>query len=208
MSYIYIIKNYINDKVYIGLTTRTVEIRFKEHLKLLKSNQSQLIHRAINKYGKNNFYVETLEECSENLLDAREMFYIEKYNSIKKGYNLSLGGRGNKTPKLEIPFNIVVKMCESYSEGKSLRELESDYDINRKIISNLLKANNIEIRNKIESIRNKPKIDLIELQNLLDKGYSYADIARKFKVANSSVRKSAIRNNLKNIKQSKDRSNA
>lgn len=61
MSYIYIIKNYINDKVYIGLTTRTVEIRFKEHLKLLKSNQSQLIHRAINKYGKNNFYVETLE---------------------------------------------------------------------------------------------------------------------------------------------------
>ena len=84
MSYIYIIKNYINDKVYIGLTTRTVEIRFKEHLKLLKSNQSQLIHRAINKYGKNNFYVETLEECSENLLDEREMFYIEKYNSIKK----------------------------------------------------------------------------------------------------------------------------
>ena len=46
-GYIYIIKNYKNNKVYIGQTTQDVEKRFKQHLKCSKSNKNQLIYRFI-----------------------------------------------------------------------------------------------------------------------------------------------------------------
>ena len=51
------------------------------------------IDGAIRKYGKNNFSVEVLEECQENLLDERERYYIKYYNSYNEGYNLTLGGQ-------------------------------------------------------------------------------------------------------------------
>ena len=43
-GYIYIIKNYKNNKVYIGQTTQDVEKRFNQHLKCSKSNKNQLIY--------------------------------------------------------------------------------------------------------------------------------------------------------------------
>ena len=44
IGYIYIIKNYKNNKVYIGQTTQDVEKRFNQHLKCSKSNKNQLIY--------------------------------------------------------------------------------------------------------------------------------------------------------------------
>ena len=60
---IYIIRNTINDKVYIGQTTMTVMERFKNHLKpsTCKQRSTYKLYNAMNKYGKENFYVETLE---------------------------------------------------------------------------------------------------------------------------------------------------
>ena len=70
MGYIYKITNKINNKIYIGQTNRTIEIRWKEHCRHLNSNMP--ICRAIKKYGESNFLVEELEECSDILLDKRE----------------------------------------------------------------------------------------------------------------------------------------
>ena len=55
---IYIIKNTVNEKVYIGQTLQGSDVRFNQHLKLLKSNENQLIHKAIKNYGKVKFYYE------------------------------------------------------------------------------------------------------------------------------------------------------
>ena len=61
---IYIIKNYINDKVYIGQTTMTVRERFMTHMKpsICKRTPTRKLYNAINKYGRENFYYEILEE--------------------------------------------------------------------------------------------------------------------------------------------------
>ena len=58
---IYLIKNSINNKVYIGQTTQSVEKRFKQHLKLLKTNEKQVISKAIKGIGKENFSYATLK---------------------------------------------------------------------------------------------------------------------------------------------------
>lgn len=89
---IYKITNNKNNKVYIGITTRTLEVRWKEHLR----QTSQKIDIAIREIGKENFNIEEIERCSIDKLDEREQFWISYYNSFDKGYNLTYGGRGNK----------------------------------------------------------------------------------------------------------------
>lgn len=55
---IYVIENSVNNKLYVGQTTQLVEDRFKQHLKSSNSNSNnkQLIHKAICKHGKENFF--------------------------------------------------------------------------------------------------------------------------------------------------------
>ena len=64
MAEIYKITNLINGKIYIGYTTKTAERRFSEHWCDRKSINC-IFHRALNKYGKNNFKVETIEKIRE-----------------------------------------------------------------------------------------------------------------------------------------------
>lgn len=91
MGYIYKITNIVNNKIYIGQTTRNVEIRFKEHL---RAKDDYPIHKAIRKYGKDNFKVEIIEECANENLNEKEKYYIKIYNSYNGhiGYNASPGG--------------------------------------------------------------------------------------------------------------------
>ena len=100
MAYIYKITNLITDQVYIGLTSRTVEQRWKEHLR-----GTQLIDTAIANYGRDNFQIETIEECTEEEMDDREIYWINFYDSFHTGYNRTLGGRENKlimTDKIDL----------------------------------------------------------------------------------------------------------
>lgn len=95
MGYIYKITNLINNKIYIGQTIRDVQIRWKEHL---RSKDEAPIHKAIRKYGKEAFKIEIIEECENILLNEREQYYINKFNSYNGhiGYNATLGGDSNK----------------------------------------------------------------------------------------------------------------
>jgi hypothetical protein len=42
--------------------------------------------------GVENFSFELLEECNPEELNEREKFYIEFYNSVNYGYNVTKGG--------------------------------------------------------------------------------------------------------------------
>ena len=110
MGYIYKIVNQINGKIYIGQTIRSVSLRFKEHLKLatLEKNKKSLLYKAIVKYGKENFIVQTVEECDNNALDEREKYWISFYNSfLGDGYNATSGGEGGVRVNYE-------KICREY----------------------------------------------------------------------------------------------
>lgn len=92
MGYIYSITNNINGKLYIGLTIEANPYRrWKKHISDSKK-PVYAIHKALNKYGTDNFKFRVLEECDNNKLKEREIHYIEKFNSFHKGYNATLGG--------------------------------------------------------------------------------------------------------------------
>lgn len=87
---IYKITNSVNGKIYIGLTTKTAQERFKQHMDLSRRSD-YAIHRAMRKYGKENFTVEILERCSSvDELIKRESYWIKFYNSMnpRVGYNM------------------------------------------------------------------------------------------------------------------------
>ena len=98
MGYIYKITNLINNKVYIGKTERTVNKRWKEHVKNAKTDKYQniILYRAMRKYGIDNFKVEAIDEVSNfEDLDEREIYWINYYQSCgEKGYNTTGGGEG------------------------------------------------------------------------------------------------------------------
>ena len=92
---VYKITNLINHKLYIGITKRNPKIRFNEHF----SNKNELLYKAKEKYGKENFSLEIIEKnIPEDNIDEKERYYIKLYNSLTpNGYNLSIGGISNKS---------------------------------------------------------------------------------------------------------------
>ncbi len=99
---IYIIKNNINGKCYIGQSIK-LRSRLKDHLRNAKNGKLDLpIYRAIRKYGFHNFTVDILESfipdpnlSNEELvkqLDQLEIRYIEQYKAYEEGYNCTKGG--------------------------------------------------------------------------------------------------------------------
>ena len=77
MGSIYIIKNNINDKVYIGQITLNAEERFKQHLKDSSCCNTHL-YKAMRKYGKEHFYYEIIEDnLSYEELLIREKYWIQ-----------------------------------------------------------------------------------------------------------------------------------
>lgn len=96
--YIYKITCKVNNKVYIGQTTETLEKRFRRHMGYQKDSHDTKFYRAIRKYGVDNFYIELVATATtREELDSLEEFYIKHYNSIKEGYNTALGKIGGDT---------------------------------------------------------------------------------------------------------------
>lgn len=99
MGYIYKITNTINNKVYIGQTTRTITERYEEHLNHASNSVNRYLYDAMNHYGAESFIVESLEECEDTKLSDRELYWISHYNSNDRsfGYNMTSGGEGGDT---------------------------------------------------------------------------------------------------------------
>jgi group I intron endonuclease len=93
---IYIITNTINGKQYVGMTSKTLDCRFSGHKADARRNKPWRLHKALRKYGEDNFKIDLLEETNASNLDELgriETYYIEK---LKPEYNMSLGGEGNR----------------------------------------------------------------------------------------------------------------
>lgn len=90
---IYQIQNTINGKCYIGQTTRSIKRRLNEHLQNWK--HSSLIHKALKKYGIDNFVCTQLDTATNiNDLNQKECYWIATKNTLSpNGYNLKTGGR-------------------------------------------------------------------------------------------------------------------
>jgi len=98
MLIIYKHQNKINNKCYIGQTKNSTEKRWgKNGSRYVKSSNIHFSN-AIQKYGWDNFTHEIIAECETqeeaNLLESK---YIELYDSLNNGYNMTSGGNLKKT---------------------------------------------------------------------------------------------------------------
>lgn len=96
MAHIYIIRNSVNDKCYIGQTKNSIEHRFKSHKSQVNcKNQCTALYAAIRKYGADCFFIESLasDSFSRDELNVLEVYFIDKYKTLSPGgYNLQTGG--------------------------------------------------------------------------------------------------------------------
>ena len=86
MGYIYIIKNELLNKIYVGQTTASPYLRFAGHLFDVDRKDTPL-YKDIKTLGINYFQFKVLEEVEDDCLDEREQFWIEYFNTIEYGYN-------------------------------------------------------------------------------------------------------------------------
>ena len=110
MAYIYKITNCINDKIYIGKTYLNPDQRFKQHCNESKKfeKKNRPLYSAMNKYGVENFIVETVEETDSP--EEREKYWIEYFGSFKNGYNATIGGDGRPYLDYNLIYNTYIKI--------------------------------------------------------------------------------------------------
>ena len=93
MSVIYEFVNNINQKVYVGQT-----VNFKKRIRDHRFNYNKIIkntlfYNALRKYGWENFSINIIEDCSDELLNEKEIYWIEEKKSLyPNGYNILEGG--------------------------------------------------------------------------------------------------------------------
>lgn len=150
MGFIYKITNKVNGKIYIGKTLKTIEGRWKEHLKDYKCSQFEKrpLYSAMKKYDVENFSIEEVEECSSEILSEREIYWIDFYDSFRSGYNATKGGDGK-------PFIDEQEILKLWKDGKSLKDIAEVIGHSRAQTSQLLRNNGILSEDIIKRGHNK-----------------------------------------------------
>jgi len=162
MFSIYKITNTRNNKVYIGYTTRNVDIRFEEHIRsALKERSTYKISNAIRKYGKESFICETIYQSLDlDHIRSIEDHFINEYNSFKNGYNSARGGQGGcislfkENPKYD---EIREKLSVSQRKNKEFLSEKAKKQHKEKRFGQPYKDISDETRKKLSAIRNGKK---------------------------------------------------
>lgn len=187
-GFIYIIKNTVNNKVYIGQTRTSVNQRWSEHLRHANYG-NYVINRAMRKYGIKNFYVETLEICDLDILDEREIYYIDLYDSTNKdkGYNVSIGG---KTPKVKRKVLNINDLIDLYVNKQfTVEQIGKKFNVSRYIITTELKNAGIKLRDRHESATKFNKIGPIEIISAIQVYKTLRSTAKFLNVPYTTLRK-------------------
>ena len=136
---IYKITNLINGNIYIGKATN-IKSRENSHFSNLNRNKhhNQHLQNAYNKYGKENFKFEIIQECARKDLINLEIYWIDYYQSFTNGYNMTKGGDG--TLGLPCSEDAKRKMSEKQKGEKAYNYRRIFSDETKEKISNSLKG--------------------------------------------------------------------
>lgn len=110
MGSIYKITNKKTGKAYIGKTEHTARKRFVSHLRNARLGIDTHLYKSIRLHGVSAFDVEEIECCPNEVLNEREKFWIEHFDTFKNGYNMTIGGTGGD-----------VSWSENYQKAMKLR---------------------------------------------------------------------------------------
>ena len=137
---IYMYKNKINGKIYVGQSI-DLQQRYNQHKRrAFQKNSSEYntpLSRAIRKYGWDNFEYLVLQECSKEQLNSYEQYYIEQYNClVPYGYNVTKGGAIGHP--LKITYSDVEKIYSLLRETKlTNKEIGEQFNVTDQTISDI-----------------------------------------------------------------------
>lgn len=138
---VYVIRNVVNDKVYVGSTTQILSKRFHKHKHQIncQRHKNYPLYVAMREIGVENFYIELIENfpCnSKEELHAREGHYIREFNSYKEGYNALVSGRDKQQYYQEEKEYVNQHNKENYEKNKEerLKKNKEYYEKNKETI--------------------------------------------------------------------------
>lgn len=94
--YVYKITNKVNGMLYIGITSKSIDERWRSHQNWTRWKKPYGLHLAIREFGVDNFTIEHIASA-KNFADLRQLEkqVILQYNSLSpNGYNKTKGGQG------------------------------------------------------------------------------------------------------------------
>lgn len=166
-GYIYMIKNKVNDKKYVGQTTDERGYRAELTINQIKNKYNPHLVNSFVKHGRENFIIKIVDSGKDQAaLDQKEIFYIQRYNTLDQdyGYNIRHGGnhgklseetkqkiseahKGKKLSKEhKINLSKAKKGENNYNYGKNLSEEH------KRKISEAMKKRNAKIKNELRNI--------------------------------------------------------
>ena len=152
MAYIYVITNKTNGKQYVGKTEHVDPVlRFKEHLRESRKerNENRPLHKALRKYGAENFNFSILEEVNSSEASDREIYWISELNTYgSNGYNATKGGDGST-------YLNHAKIINDYKILKNTVEVADLNDCHSDSVINILNQNQIPILEGSEVTKRK-----------------------------------------------------
>lgn len=178
-SGIYKITNIVSGMSYIGQAAN-ISLRVYQHLHSSVSENAKdfnyPLHKAIRKYGMDNFSLEVLEECFGDALNEREMYWIATYDTLKNGYNQTAGGyQSIRQIKLtsddvdQIRYRLV-------NTTEPFKKIAADFGIGADMVGRINKGINWNHPDLSYPLRNNKAA---QIKNKLDTGYGVYQLDKK-----------------------------
>lgn len=198
---IYVIRNTVNDKCYVGQSTNYL-YRFRKHKEEARRNNykyKSVLYNAMNAIGIDKFYVELLESQVDNY-NEREIYWINKLNTIRpNGYNLAAGG--GWYPHLSDLWHHDAKiksedeLMEIYDallySDRTLTEIGNQYGVNYNVIFDINRGITYRREGYTYPLRefslSKEKLDRLTF-DLKYSNYSYDELAVMYGVSKQQVK--------------------
>lgn len=153
-GYVYKTTNLINNKIYIG---KHKAQNFNPNYK----GSGKVLHRAIDKYGLENFSTELIEVCEEKeSLNSREKYWILSLRSQDQniGYNISDGGDGGDNIHC-LPIEDQKRIRSNHSKWMSENNPSKNPETLKKMIEwRIGRKRSEETKAKISKAISKPHI--------------------------------------------------
>lgn len=132
---IYKIENLINKKCYIG---QSINIQRRWNIHKTDSRKPKYpLYLAFKKYGIENFSFEVLEECLEEELNEKEIFWISKFDSYFNGYNQTLGGNKHSCNVKISDSNLFLIIKLLQNSDITQREIAKQFNVGEDTISEI-----------------------------------------------------------------------
>jgi hypothetical protein len=94
----YLITNQLTGECYVGITERSLRLRWKQHLSYGVKGKGYLLHHAMHRDGIENFKFEYIAcAIDRHQLHKLEIQLVKQYQSVEIGYNQTRGGAASES---------------------------------------------------------------------------------------------------------------